>query len=66
MRDDDNHGMSYDLAVWEGDRPTDDAAAADTFKRRYSEYIDSGDLVAPTERIKAYVEAVVDRYPNSR
>jgi hypothetical protein len=56
--------MSYDLAVWEGERPADDAEAANTFGRLYSEYIDSGDEVAPSERIQAFVEALVDRYPN--
>ncbi|MET9463984.1 hypothetical protein ABZY44_04000 [Streptomyces sp. NPDC006544] len=33
--------MSYDLAVWVGERPADDAAAALCFTDLYDRYIDS-------------------------
>jgi hypothetical protein len=59
-----NFLMSYDLAVWEGDRPADDAAAPREFRRLYDRYIGSRDLQSPTPRIAAYVRALLDRYPD--
>jgi len=56
--------MSYDLAVWEGDRPSDDKAAAEEFQRLYEQYIDSDVTVAPTPRIAAYARTLLDRYPD--
>jgi len=56
--------MSYDLAVWEGDRPADDAAARQEYLHLYDRYIDSRDLQPPTPRIAAYVRALLDRYPD--
>jgi hypothetical protein len=56
--------MSYDLAVWEGDRPADDVAAAAEFQRLYDRYIESDDLAQPTARVAAYVAALLDRYPD--
>ena len=49
--------MSYDLAVWEGDWPADDAAAGQELRRLYDRYIGSRDLQPPTVRIAAYVRA---------
>jgi hypothetical protein len=34
--------MSCHLAVWEGDRPANDVAAAAEFERLYDSYIESG------------------------
>ncbi|GAA3923111.1 hypothetical protein [Actinoplanes auranticolor] len=56
--------MSYDLAVWDGDRPADDLAAAAEFKQLYDRYVGSPDRVEPTARIAAYVRALLDRYPD--
>ncbi|MEQ4305401.1 hypothetical protein ABNF97_29140 [Plantactinospora sp. B6F1] len=56
--------MSYDLAVWKGDRPANDVAATAEFKRLYDRYIESDDVVEPTARIAAYVTALLDRYPD--
>jgi hypothetical protein len=56
--------VSYDLAVWEGDRPGSDAAAGEEFGQLYDRYIGSGDLLPPTPRIVAYVRALLDRYPD--
>lgn len=56
--------MSYDLAVWEGDRPADGAAAAAQFQSLYERYVESGRRVEPTERIATYVAALLDRYPD--
>ena len=56
--------MSYDLAVWEGDRPANDAAAAAEFNALYTRLIESEESVEPTARIAAYVAALLDRYPD--
>lgn len=56
--------VSYDLAVWEGDRPADDKAAGTEYKRLYDRYIGSRQLQPPTPRIAAYVRALLDRYPD--
>ncbi|XIE81551.1 hypothetical protein AB6O49_34170 [Streptomyces sp. SBR177] len=57
--------MSYDLVVWDGDRPTDDRAAGATFDELFERYLESDDVAVPPEpRIMAYVEALVARYPD--
>jgi hypothetical protein len=56
--------MSYDLAVWEGERPANDLAAAEEVQRLYDRYIDSDESSAPTPRIAGYVQALLDRYPD--
>ncbi|TDC39898.1 hypothetical protein E1211_02585 [Micromonospora sp. 15K316] len=53
--------MSYDLAVWEGDRPADNAAALADFKALYERYLGGGQI-PPTPRIRAYVEALLGRW----
>lgn len=57
-------GMSYDLAVWEGDRPADDAAAAAEFERLYEVYVASGTAAPAAARVVAYARALLDRYPD--
>lgn len=56
--------MSYDLAVWEGEPPADDAAAGAEFKRLYRLYVEEAAGVAPTQRIAGYVAALLERYPD--
>ncbi len=59
--------MSYDLAVWEGDRPADDAAAGKHYREHLVpqlEVCDPANQVPPTPRIKAYVEALLARWPD--
>ncbi|MFF5523148.1 hypothetical protein [Streptomyces coeruleorubidus] len=57
--------MSYDLAVWDGDRPFDNRAAGSTYDELYERYLESDDVVVPpAARIVAYVEALVARYPD--
>jgi hypothetical protein len=56
--------VSFDLAVWEGDRPANDFAAAAEFKRLYDLYIESDAPVEPTARIATYVQALLARYPD--
>lgn len=53
--------MTYDLAVWEGDRPADDAQGAATFERLWAKYCDEEEH-RPTPAIQAYVEALLDRW----
>ncbi|WP_369524674.1 hypothetical protein [Streptomyces agglomeratus] len=57
--------MSYDLAVWVGERPADDAAAALCFTDLYDRYIDTEEpAVPPVERIAAFVAALLERWPD--
>lgn len=57
--------MSYDLAVWDGDRPLDNHQAGSTYEALYQRYLESDDgVVPPAPRITAYVEALVARYPD--
>ena len=56
--------MSYDLAVWDGEQPRDEEAGG-VFDELYDRYFDSEDVIAePSPRIAAYVEALVERYPD--
>lgn len=54
--------MSYDLAVWEGERPSDDAAAGRLFSDLYDQYIDTDVDHPPTARIADYVAALLERW----
>ncbi|MFY1689026.1 hypothetical protein [Plantactinospora sp. WMMB782] len=54
--------MTHDLAVWEGDQPTDDVAGAAAFVQLYGRYIGADEAVPPTPRVRAYVEALLDRW----
>jgi hypothetical protein len=54
--------MSYDLAVWEGERPADDRAAGRAFMDLYDRYVDTEAEHPPTERIAAYVAALLERW----
>jgi hypothetical protein len=54
--------MSYDLAVWEGAPPADDRAAGHTFTDLYDRYVDTEDEHPTTERIAAYVTALLERW----
>lgn len=57
--------MSYDLAVWDGEKPRDDDEAGRAFDELFERYLDSEDAtVEPSPRIEAYVEALVERYPD--
>ncbi|MFE1957777.1 hypothetical protein [Streptomyces sp. NPDC059479] len=54
--------MTYDLAVWEGERPTDDKTAGLVFSNLYDRYIDGAVEEPPSERIAAYVAALLQRW----
>jgi hypothetical protein len=56
---------SYDLAVWVGIRPSDDRAAGNMFESLFDRYLESGDIAQPADRIRAYVAALVQRYPDT-
>ena len=57
--------MSYDVAVWEGENPADNDDAGSTFDDLYGRYLETEDVAQPpSPRIQAYVEALVDRYPD--
>jgi hypothetical protein len=57
--------VSYDLAVWEGEVPESDAAAAAIFQRLYRELIeDAAGAVTPTPAIVAYVDGLLERWPD--
>ncbi|MEV6599956.1 hypothetical protein AB0M36_24325 [Actinoplanes sp. NPDC051346] len=56
--------MSYDLAVWEGERPESDLAAATEFERLRHRYLESDEPVTPTARVAAYVTALLERFPD--
>lgn len=61
----DNPAMSYDLAVWDGDPPTNDVAAGEEYDRLYEQYLEADEPIEPTPRIAAYVAALLDHYPDA-
>ncbi len=54
--------MSYDLLVWEGDRPANDEDAAELVPSLCEQYLEESPL-PPTPSIAAYVQALIERYP---
>ncbi|GAA2770965.1 hypothetical protein GCM10010521_55540 [Streptomyces rameus] len=52
--------MSYDLAVWEGERPADDKTAGRVLEDIDARYSDQDH--PPTERIAAYVAGLLERW----
>jgi hypothetical protein len=57
--------MSYDLVVWEGEFPADSDEAGSVFDELYGRCLESEDVAEPpSPRIQAYVEALVERWPD--
>lgn len=57
--------MSYDLAVWEGQRPADNQAAFAVYRQLMDEVKRLGGSLEPaTPAIAAYVRALLDRWPD--
>jgi hypothetical protein len=56
--------VSYDLAVWDGELPESDAAAEEVFQQLYRELVKDVEAQAPTPAITAYVEALLERWPD--
>lgn len=55
--------MSYDLAVWEGPAPTNDAEALEVCGE-LMDRMQQGTSEPPTERIREYVAALLARWPD--
>ena len=53
--------MSYDMSVWEGEPPADDAAAKATFKALYQQYVEREYPTPPTDKIAEFVAILVER-----
>ncbi len=56
--------MSYDLAIWMGDRPKDDAAAAATFESLHAKYLSGVTTLAPAPTMLAFLAELTKRYPD--
>lgn len=56
--------MSYDLAVWVGQRPDSDEAAADEYERRAD--ASEADESAPGAAVTAFVAGLLERWPEGR
>jgi len=58
--------MSYDLAVWEGERPESAEAAEGVFMAFADLYLEAEEPVSepPTPAIRRYVEALLERWPD--
>ncbi|MCC9709966.1 hypothetical protein E4N62_34720 [Streptomyces sp. MNU76] len=57
--------MSYDLAGWDGARPLDDDQACSVHDELHARHLESDEVTAPpTPAIAAYVEALLQRYPD--
>ena len=54
--------MSYDVAVWIGNLPADNAAALETFKRRWKRYENTPEPTHP--QIAAFLDDLLERYPD--
>ncbi|MFD3513793.1 hypothetical protein [Streptomyces sp. NPDC058657] len=54
--------MSYDLAVWEGPHPSDDAVAAEVFDTLHAAC--AGQNIPPTDLIRRYVYELLERWPD--
>ena len=55
--------MTFDLAVWEGERPATDEAAAEIYEQ-LMDRLEQGELEPPTERIRTYIAALLARWPD--
>lgn len=51
--------------MWDGERPLDNHQAGSVYDELYARYLEADDVVVPpAPRIVAYVEALVERYPD--
>lgn len=55
--------VSYDLAVWEGERPDGDIVALGVYEELMDRW-QEGDAAEPTSAIVAYVHALLERWPD--
>ncbi|NUW43356.1 hypothetical protein [Nonomuraea rhodomycinica] len=55
--------MSYDLAVWEGERPANDREAGEMHATLYDQYLEAEVKVPPTPLIVEFVQRLLRRWP---
>jgi hypothetical protein len=53
--------MSYDIAVWEGERPASDAHALETFNALMDAVEENADL-EPTPRIRSFIKDLIAQW----
>ncbi len=56
--------VSYDLAVWEGERPSSDEEAGAIHSALYDWYVDSDEEFAPAPLLVEFVNALLARWPD--
>jgi hypothetical protein len=56
--------VSYDLAIWEGHQPADDAVAAEAFEELYRNYLEEEWQTQSTSAIAAFADALLRRWPD--
>jgi hypothetical protein len=57
--------VSYDLAVWEGQQPDSDEAAAAAFEYLCDRYLETEARPEPTQKIRRYVKILFTRWPDT-
>ncbi|TQS30839.1 hypothetical protein FLW16_00660 [Microbispora sp. KK1-11] len=55
--------MSYDLAVWDGKRPSNDREAAEIHHALYEQYVDTDEEIPPTPLIVEFVNMLLQQWP---
>jgi len=55
-------GISYDLAVWEGERPADNEIALEVLEELCNRSLETDVEHPPTAKITAYVAALLERW----
>lgn len=56
--------VSYNVAVWEAEHPSDDAEGQRHFEDLYRQFLQEWPPLPPTVRIRAFVDALVARWPD--
>ena len=56
--------MSYDLAVWESERPANDQEAGEMHSALYDQYIHADIEIPPTPLIAEFVQRLLRRWPD--
>ncbi|GAA4632442.1 hypothetical protein GCM10023196_065910 [Actinoallomurus vinaceus] len=57
--------MSYDVAVWEGPRPSDDREAAEVHERLYADYLDADEIEPVLDVVRRFVEVLTRQWPDT-
>lgn len=58
------HGMTFDLAVWEGPRPDSDAAAASIYAQLMGRLESEEETPPPSPAIRTFVDTLLARWPD--